>query len=239
MSTTEPSPVWPPAHIEITASAAAEPPDPDLALLAAWRAGDRSAADHLIGRHHERIRRAIARKVPDSAVDDLVGEVLLALCENRDRIRSGATFKAYAIRIANNRIHDYYERRNKPLDVAELWRSSARHLGGDTTGPSGAQHRERRALEALRSLPLLDQQLLELYLWDDLSAPELALAFEVPQGTIRSRLERARKRLDAELGILDREERRLDDTLTDLDAWARALREELKPFIGRIRPPSS
>lgn len=235
MATTTPDPEWPPPHVEIPEGAAAGPPDPDLALLAAWRAGDRSAADRLISRHHARIRRAIARKVPDSAVDDLVGEVLLALCENRDRIRAGATFKAYAIRIANNLVCNYHGRRNKPLDVAEILRSSARKLGGEATRRSDVQHRERHALEALRSLPLADQQLLELYLWDDLSAPELALAFELPQGTIRSRLDRARKRLDAELGILDREERRLDDTLTDLDSWARALREELKPYLHRVR----
>lgn len=236
--TTAPDPVWPPPHVELPDPAAGTPPDPDLALLDAWRRGDRSAADRLIGKHHQSIRRAVANKVPDPAVDDLVGEVLLALCENRDRFRAGATFKTYAMRIASNMVCDYHRRRHKPLDGAEILRSSARKLGGEATGRSEAQRKERNVLEALRSLELGDQQLLELYLWEDLTAPELALVFECPQGTIRSRLGRARKRLDAELAMVDREERRLDDTLTDLGTWAQALREELRPFLGRLTPRS-
>ncbi len=207
--------------------------DPDLLLLAAWRGGDRSAADRLIANHYARIRRAVTNKVPPGAVDDLVGDVLLAVCENRDRFRAGATFKTYAMKITLNTICDYYRRR-KPLDAAEILRSSIGELSDETAGRVDAQEKERNVLEALRSLGLTDQHLLELYLWENMTAPELALVFDCPEGTIRGRISRARKRLDAALAIREQAQRRLEDTETDLEGWARGLRAEFQPAINRL-----
>lgn len=231
-------PIWPPPQVEIHDSLAAMDLDPDLALLEAWRQGDRAAANKLIEKHYHLIRRNVVNKTPEGAADDIVGDVLLALVESRDRFRAGATFKTYALKITFNVICDYYRRR-KPLDAADVLHSSVRQLGGGPVSRLLAQEKDRVLLEALRSLELQDQHILELFYWEDLSGPELSLVFECPEPTIRGRLRRAKERLEAQIAAIERDHRQLEDTVTDLDAWVRKLRDELQPYLGRLTPPEA
>lgn len=53
----------------------------------------------------------------------------------------------------------------------------------------------RDALTCVALLPDGDQELLALCVWQELSYEQAALALDVPVGTVRSRLSRARTRL--------------------------------------------
>ena len=65
------------------------------------------------------------------------------------------------------------------------------------------QRAEQRLLvEALQRLPLDLQMAIELYYWEELSVAELAEALEVPAGTVKSRLHRARELLREEMNRL-------------------------------------
>ncbi|MBK8265588.1 MAG: sigma-70 family RNA polymerase sigma factor [Nannocystis sp.] len=197
----------------------------DIQLLEAWRAGDRRAADRLISRHHGLIRRTIRTKVPDQALDDLTQRVLTALVERRDQIRAGASVRAYVLVITKRAIADYYRRRKPEADQLA---HSVVDLGAGPITLLLAQRESRLLLEALRTIQLDDQFLLELYYWEDLSAPELAQVFEAAEPAIRSRLRRAKERLRARVTELTESCPELADTLTDVDAWALKLREELR-----------
>lgn len=225
-----------PSRLEVHDRLAPMDFDPDLDLLEAWRRGDRAAADRLIEKYYHLIRRTVVNKAPAGDVDDIVGDVLLALCEGRDRFRAaGATFKTYALRIAFNTICDHYRRR-RPTDAPDVLHSSVRELGGGPASHLLAAESDRCMLEALRSLELADQHILELYYWEDLTGPELALVFECKESTIRGRLRRARERFEVQLAAIERNLRHLEDTLTDLDAYIRKLRQELQPYLGRLTP---
>ena len=50
-------------------------------------------------------------------------------------------------------------------------------------------------LAALRILPSRDRDVLVLIAWEELSYEEVAVALGIPVGTVRSRLNRARRRL--------------------------------------------
>ena len=50
-------------------------------------------------------------------------------------------------------------------------------------------------LDAIRTLPEAERQVLLLFAWEELSYDEIALALGVPVGTVRSRLSRGRARL--------------------------------------------
>jgi RNA polymerase sigma-70 factor (ECF subfamily) len=52
-----------------------------------------------------------------------------------------------------------------------------------------------RVAEAITELPDGERDALLLYVWEDLSYDAIAAALEVPVGTVRSRLNRARGRL--------------------------------------------
>lgn len=223
-------PLWPPAHVEVHGSVpAAMDLDAEIAELEAWRAGDSKAADALIRRYHGMIRRTIHNKVPDQAIDDLTQQVLTALVERRDQIRAGASVRAYILVITRRAIADYYRRRRgRPLDADDLGQHTVADLGAGPVTLLLARHEYRLLLEALRGIPLDDQFILELSYWEDLTGPELAQIFEAKEPAIRSRLRRAKERLTAKVAEITRDRRELADTVTDLDAWAHKLREELR-----------
>jgi RNA polymerase sigma-70 factor (ECF subfamily) len=54
-----------------------------------------------------------------------------------------------------------------------------------------------RVMDAIRTLPEAERQVLLLFAWEELSYDEIALALGVPVGTVRSRLSRGRARLAA------------------------------------------
>jgi RNA polymerase sigma-70 factor (ECF subfamily) len=86
-----------------------------------------------------------------------------------------------------------------------------------------AEHRV--LLEALRSIPLELQIALELHYWESLSASEVAEILELPSGTAKSRLRRAREALLTRIGELEGDPERLRTTELNLDAWAASLRD--------------
>ena len=53
---------------------------------------------------------------------------------------------------------------------------------------------------ALASLPKADYDVLTLHLWAELSHREIATALRIPVGTVKSRLNRARREVRAQLG---------------------------------------
>ena len=95
------------------------------------------------------------------------------------------------------------------LSIASLSTSAGSRLAG---------HEDRvRLLEALRTLPLDLQMLLEMYYWQDLDRERLAEIFDVEAATIGSRLFRARKQL------MERLASAAPKNEAALDAWARSL----------------
>jgi RNA polymerase sigma factor (sigma-70 family) len=229
-------PVWPPPQVGIHGSVGATmAPDPDLALLEAWRNGDRAAADTLLTKYYNLIRRTVATKLPPDAVDDTVQHIVTELVERRDAFRSDATLRTYVLAIARNTIVDFYRKRKRAVEPIAVVDISVLDLGAGPSTLLLRHENQRLLLEALRSIPLDDQLILELYYWEEMSGPELAQVFEAPEPTIRGRLRRAKERLEAQLHQLAHDPRELAETITDLNAWAKKLRDELKPYLEQVR----
>ncbi len=230
-------PIWPPYHVGIHGSVgAAMGPDPDLDLLEAWRAGDKKAADQILVKYYGLVRRAIVTKVPPDAVDDLVQEVIAALIARRDAFRTDATFRTYVLSITRNVVCDYFRRRaRRPVEHVAVFDSSVRDLGAGPTTLLLRHENQRLLLEALRSISMDDQFILELHYWEKMTGPELAQVFEIGEPAIRGRLRRAKERLEAKLHELSHDHRELAATITDLDAWAQRLRDELQPYMHEMK----
>lgn len=229
-----PAPVWPPPQVEVRGSFAAM--DPDLDLLAAWRDGDKAAAGTILKKYYFVVRQAVVTKVPETAIDDIVQDVFEALAQRRDTFRADASLKTFILTITRNIIANFFrERQRKPVDHVAVLQSSVRDL---CAGPSSLlikHEKDRILLEALRSIALDDQFILELYYWDDMSGPDLAQVFECPEPAIRSRLRRAKERLTEAVHELTRDRREFADTVTNLDSWAKQLRDELKPYLQQLK----
>ena len=66
----------------------------------------------------------------------------------------------------------------------------------DVTDRLGSEARMRAVLDPGRALPAHEREVLGLVAWAGLSYEQAAAALDVPVGTVRSRLSRARARLD-------------------------------------------
>lgn len=202
----------------------ARPSESDLDLLERWKRGDLAAGNELFERHFEAVYRFFVHKAPEDATD-LVQRTFLACTEARDRFRGTSSFRTYLFAIARHELLASWRARRK--DALDAGASSVADLS-----PSPSTHMLRRfehrvLLEALRSIPVDLQIALELHYWEQMSASEIAEVLDVPVGTAKSRLRRAREAVAEVIGKLEDDPARLETTLANLDQWAASLKHAL------------
>ena len=190
----------------------------DLALLDRWRTGDAAAGEELFQRHFDSIYGFFETKCEADA-DELTQATFLACLRARDQFRKESSFRTYLFTIARHELYRVLRGRQRDGARLDFQLSSIAELVS-TPGTRIARNQEHRQLvEALRSLPVEQQTLLELHYWEDMDIAGLAEVFETPQATIRTRLHRARKALREKMeGMAPRQ---VLQTLESMDAWAR------------------
>jgi len=197
----------------------------DIELLEAWRAGDTHAGSELFERHFRSLSRFFASKLAED-VDDALQATFLACVEGRHRIRDGASFRAYLFAIARRELFAHY-RRKRAARLPDIEELSVVDLAPSPSLVVAKKAEERVVLEGLRRLPLDYQIVLELTYWEDMSDREVADVLEIPHGTVKSRIRRARLALDERIEQLAAAPAVLASTRQNLDAWARGLREHV------------
>jgi RNA polymerase sigma factor (sigma-70 family) len=197
----------------------------DAELLEAWRGGDAAAGEVLFDRHFATVTRFFRNKV-DDGLEDLVQRTFLALVESRQPFRAEGSFRGYVLGVAHNLLRRHYRDRRRDERI-EFGSVSLADLG---VRPSEivAAHREHRCLlEALRRIPIEHQIVLELYYWESMSASAIAEVVDAPEGTVRTRLRRAKQLLEEQLARIVGDPTRLASTLAQLDDWAADIRAQL------------
>lgn len=192
-------------------------------LLAAWRDGDRDAGSELFERHIRSLYRFFATKVT-SGVEDLIQLTFTACVASRDKIREGASFRAYLFAIARNELYDDIRRRVRDREI-DPGVSSLCDLGPSPSSIVAHNAEQQLLARALPRIPLELQVAIELYYWEELSGPELSVALGIPEGTVRSRLRRAREALREQMEKLATSPAILQSTVDDLQTWAASLRD--------------
>lgn len=194
----------------------------DAQLLERWRHGDRGASELLARRHYGSVLRYFELNA-SWAADDLAQKTFMAAVERADQVRDGGAFRAYLMGIA---------RRLLAMHLRELSRqSSVDAYDACDGGPPRTKlstivarsHEQLLVLRALASLPRQPQLLLILHYWEGVRTPELALHYDVPASTVRTRLARARDKLRAKMKVMAGRAPRLPASDADLEALFAAL----------------
>ncbi len=196
----------------------------DVELLSAWRGGDSQAGNLLLRRYFASLYRFFANKVEDE-IEDLIQRTFLALVRHKGAIREGSSFRAYMYTVARNEYYHYLRSRRRRRDPLDFGTVSLADLGTSPSGFVARRKDQELLLFALRQLPIDLQIALELYYWGGLTTAELAAALEIPHGTAKSTLRRAREQLRRHLKNAAAEPQDLASSLEDLDAWARSMRD--------------
>jgi RNA polymerase sigma-70 factor (ECF subfamily) len=183
----------------------------DDATVIARSLSDSEAFAAIFERHFDEIHRHLRRRYPEEA-DELAAEVFVVAFDARSRYRPmGDSARPWLYGIASNLLSK--RRRQERRALRAHARSGGRRGPAeddfdDAVDRADAERRSRLLASAVGRLSADDRDTLLLYALSDLSYEEVAFALEVPIGTVRSRLARARRRASADLAGLDREESR-------------------------------
>lgn len=162
------------------------------------RAGDEEAWSALVSATMRQLYRLCASYAPSAAqAEELTQEVYFKLWENLHRYRAGSNFMAWAWRVARNLLIDAHRRCRREREAAWLDSEILDLLPGSDDPAQQTERRQRLSMiaTALRSL---NEELAELILLRDfagLSYQEMAEGLNLPLGTVKSRLNRARLEL--------------------------------------------
>jgi len=177
-------------------------------LVARLRAGDLGALGEAYDAHHVHVRAFAARLLGDSsAAEDLVQETFLTLPRVVARFRGESSLRTFlvsiAVRHAGHHIRAAARRRTAMARFARERRSEGSERGG--AGPDEEAERRRLAaelLKALDALPVEQRVAVVLCEVEERTSAEVACIVGAPEGTIRTRLFHAKRKL---MLLLDRE----------------------------------
>jgi len=160
--------------------------------------GDPRRFAALFDRHAGVLFRFLIRRVGRDTADELLGETFRIAFERRSTFDGRQpSARPWLYGIATNLVA-----RHRRTEARRL-RATAR-LAGAATADSPADvvaaavdAREvwPAVMAGIAELPDGERDALLLYVWEEMSYEEVALALEIPVGTVRSRLNRARGRL--------------------------------------------
>lgn len=198
----------------------------DFELLDRWRSGDNSAGNQLLKRHFDALYRFFTNKLPDQA-DDLIQSTMMACVRGVSSFRKECGFRSFLFVVARHELYRFIRTNYRSREVFDPSLVSVADMGPSPSSALAKRKEQRLLLLALRRIPLELQIVLELHYWEGLSTSELADAMEIPQGTVKSRLRRAREALERELAAVADSQDDVRSTLDGLDRWVAGIRAGL------------
>lgn len=139
-------------------------------------------------KHAPKVRGMLFRLVGESALSDLTQETFMRAWENRDKFRGESEASTWLYRISYNCAVDYLRKNKKGQlpDVEVLVRPTQEDLlsGKETVDLM------------LSALDIEHRGVVILFYFEDLSVKEIAESLLIPEGTVKSRLNAAREKMN-------------------------------------------
>ena len=169
-------------------------PHSDELLAVRCLLGEADAFDDLVARWHPSIWRYVRHIAgADDVADDLAQDVWLRVLRGLPRLKEPARIRAWIFGIARRVLMDRLRAKYVAPAEADVNLDTLQHGGDDDE----LRQRIDDVEVALASLPTLEREVLTLFYLDDLSLVDIASIADVPVGTVKSRLFRARRLLRA------------------------------------------
>lgn len=163
-------------------------------LLAKCRSGDCEAQQQLYKRHHQSTYRLLTRMVGQIDADDVMQEVFLQVFRTLSQFNGQSQFETWIYRVTINQALQHLRKRR---------RSRCKPLEGDVMDRQTGHEHELEEKELLeRALGRLEPDLRAFFLLREVekcSYAKISEVMQVPEGTVASRLNRARQLLKQHL----------------------------------------
>lgn len=174
--------------------------DSDAISASAARPADFAA---IFDRHYGAVHAYLQRRIGHELADELASDTFLVAFDNRARYdASRPDARPWLFGIATNLLRRHH--RDEMRQLRAYARSAADPILDAFDGVEAwidASSVRRQLVDALTRVPAEELDALLLFAWADFSYTEIAQALEIPIGTVRSRLSRARARLRTALAV--------------------------------------
>jgi RNA polymerase sigma-70 factor (ECF subfamily) len=168
----------------------------------------------IFDRHATVLHRYLVRRLGPDDAEAMVGDIFLIAFQRRDTYDvARPDARPWLYGIASNLLAR--KRRTEARRLSAVARLAAQRLPATdftdvVAGGLDAEQLWPTVVDAVTSLPALERDALLLHVWEGLSYDDVADALSIPVGTVRSRLNRARRRLrelaPAPAGLTDRQD---------------------------------
>ena len=182
----------------------------DEELMAQFQAGNENAYLEIVGRFKERLFGFVYRFVGDSAMaEDLVQDTLVKVYTHKHAYREIARFSTWIYTIAGNLARTELRKRKRraTFSMSSLGIGDRELELPGTDRPLGdvleGEQAEIYIRKALAKLPLHFRTVIILRDVQELSYEEISKIMKIPLGTVKSRVNRARLRLQEMLSELN------------------------------------
>ena len=164
-------------------------------ILRRAQQGDSEAFRQLVEAYQTQVYRLALRMCGADGADDVTQDALVAAWRALPNFRSDCRFSTWLYRLTTNAAIDYLRREKRHRaadDIAELELPDDAPTMQELSERAETQSRVRRALSCLSDE---HRQVLLLRYMQELDYGEIAAALEVSEGTVKSRINRAKARL--------------------------------------------
>ncbi len=172
---------------------------PELALVLRASRGDRVAFAELVRRHQGKVRALLLRLCGDrSLADDLAQEVFLRAYRGLVGFEGRSSFGTWVYRISYNVYLNHRTRTRSYAALPEDYDARAAAPDDALSAPRADLRRDLQA--AIAELPERYRAVIVLYYLQEVSYPEIAEILELPLGTVKTHLHRAKRMLRQHMG---------------------------------------
>ena len=175
----------------------------DDRLIRQTLAGELSAFESLIGKYQNRLFHSMTQVLRNSTdAEDVVQDAFVKAFTKLSTFRGGSQFYTWLYRIAHNSAISQIRKRKPTESLDHDAGMTAATLEGQHVSPSQRLERQeenRQLSDALNRLKEEQRSVLVLREMEGLDYDAIAEILDVPVGTVRSRLHRARAQLKEEL----------------------------------------
>jgi RNA polymerase sigma-70 factor (ECF subfamily) len=167
----------------------------DDKLLARIRSGDNLTLQALYGRHHVKVFRFAMRLLrQEQSAEDVVSEVFIDVWRNASGFEGRSEASTWLLAITRNKAYSLLRKRKED----ELDEEAAAAIEDDADDPEVAMQKKSKGdlLRAcLSRLSVEHREVVDLVYYHDKSIEEVALIVGAPEGTVKTRMFHARKKL--------------------------------------------
>jgi RNA polymerase sigma factor (sigma-70 family) len=158
----------------------------DQLLVIDAQAGSRVALEELVRRWYTKLWQYACNLTLDQpAAWDIAQESWYDIIRGLRRLNDPAHFKAWAYKITTHRAMDWLrdQRRHQHTSLSSI------------EPPCACQEEDSDLLEDMHRLKEKSRLVLSLYYLENLTVAEISIALDIPAGTVKSRLYKARQEL--------------------------------------------